>query len=31
VNGKLESKDAYAETDKLLDEKINSIMKDLGV
>ncbi|TFF38836.1 phospho-sugar mutase [Mucilaginibacter psychrotolerans] len=31
VNGKLASKEAYAETDKLLDEKINTIMKDLGV
>lgn len=31
VNGKLASKEAYAETDKQLDEKINTIMKDLGV
>lgn len=31
VNGKLASKEAYAETDKLLDDKINTIMKDLGV
>jgi phosphoglucomutase len=31
VNGKLESKAVYQETDKQLDEKINSIMKDLGV
>ena len=31
VNGKLASKAAYAETDKLLDEKVNNVMKDLGV
>ncbi len=31
VNTKLASKAAYAETDKLLDEKVNSVMKDLGV
>jgi phosphoglucomutase len=31
VNGKLASKEAYAETDKQLDAKINTIMKDLGV
>jgi phosphoglucomutase len=31
VNGKLASKEAYAETDKQLDDKINTIMKDLGV
>ncbi|WP_295792683.1 phospho-sugar mutase [Mucilaginibacter sp.] len=31
VNGKLASKAAYAETDKQLDEKVNSVMKDLGV
>jgi phosphoglucomutase len=31
VNGKLASKEAYAETDKILDDKINTIMKDLGV
>jgi len=31
VNGKLAGKDAYAETDKQLDEKVNSVMKDLGV
>jgi phosphoglucomutase len=31
VNTKLQSKDAYAETNKQLDEKVNSVMKDLGV
>lgn len=31
VNGKLVSKEAYAETDKQLDAKIASIMQDLGV
>ncbi len=31
VNGKLESKDVYYETDKQLDLKISSIMQDLGV
>lgn len=31
VNGKLESKEAYADTDKQLDEKIKKIMTDLGV
>lgn len=31
VNGKLSSKEAYKETDKQLDLKINSIMQDLGV
>jgi len=31
VNTKLASKEAYAETDKQLDEKVNSVMKDLGV
>ncbi|MFC0514902.1 phospho-sugar mutase [Mucilaginibacter angelicae] len=31
VNGKLESKEAYSETDKQLDAKIASIMQDLGV
>jgi phosphoglucomutase len=31
VNGKLDSKEAYAETDKQLDAKIASIMQDLGV
>jgi phosphoglucomutase len=31
VNGKLASKAAYAETDKQLDDKVNSVMKDLGV
>ena len=31
VNGKLASKEAYSETDKQLDEKVNSVMKDLGV
>lgn len=31
VNGKLAGKDAYAETDKQLDEKVSSVMKDLGV
>ena len=31
VNGKLASKEAYKETDKQLDEKIDGIMKDLGV
>ena len=31
VNDKLASKEAYAETDKQLDEKVNSVMKDLGV
>jgi phosphoglucomutase len=31
VNGKLESKEAYNETDKQLDAKIASIMQDLGV
>jgi phosphoglucomutase len=31
VNGKLDSKEAYNETDKQLDAKIASIMKDLGV
>lgn len=31
VNTKLTSKEAYAETDKQLDEKVNSVMKDLGV
>jgi phosphoglucomutase len=31
VNGKLKSKEDYWETDLHLDEKINSIMKDLGV
>ncbi|RFZ86115.1 phospho-sugar mutase [Mucilaginibacter terrenus] len=31
VNGKLESKEAYAEADKQLDEKIKKIMTDLGV
>ncbi|MDB5148333.1 MAG: phospho-sugar mutase [Mucilaginibacter sp.] len=31
VNGKLESKEAYSETDKQLDAKIASIMHDLGV
>lgn len=31
VNGKLANKEAYYETDKQLDEKIGSIMKDLGV
>lgn len=31
VNGKLDSKEAYAETDKQLDAKISSIMQDLGV
>lgn len=31
VNGKLESKEAYSETDKQLDAKIASIMQELGV
>ena len=31
VNGKLANKTAYVETDQQLDEKINSIMKDLGL
>ncbi|MGZ3754425.1 MAG: phospho-sugar mutase [Mucilaginibacter sp.] len=31
VNGKLESKAAYKETDKQLDAKIDAIMQDLGV
>ncbi len=31
VNEKLESKAAYKETDKQLDDKINTIMQDLGV
>jgi phosphoglucomutase len=31
VNGKLESKEAYYETDKMLDDKINAIITDLGV
>ncbi|UOE52350.1 phospho-sugar mutase [Mucilaginibacter sp. SMC90] len=31
VNGKLETKEAYNETDKQLDAKIASIMQDLGV
>jgi len=31
VNGKLASKDAYAETDKQLNDKIDKIMADLGV
>ena len=31
VNGKLASKEAYEETGKQLDEKIDAIMKDLGV
>jgi phosphoglucomutase len=31
VNGKLENKEAYSETDKQLDAKIASIMHDLGV
>jgi phosphoglucomutase len=31
VNGKLESKEAYKETDKQLDAKIDAIMQDLGV
>ncbi|MGN6395575.1 MAG: phospho-sugar mutase [Mucilaginibacter sp.] len=31
VNTKLASKRAYAETDKQLDEKVNNVMKDLGV
>jgi len=31
VNTKLAGKEAYAETDKQLDEKVNSVMKDLGV
>ncbi|MEO3403636.1 phospho-sugar mutase [Mucilaginibacter sp. CAU 1740] len=31
VNGKLENKEAYAETDKQLDAKVTSIMQDLGV
>lgn len=31
VNGKLANKAAYAETDKQLEAKIDSIMKDLGV
>jgi phosphoglucomutase len=31
VNGKLENKSAYQETDKQLDEKIAAIMSDLGV
>ncbi|WP_184543105.1 phospho-sugar mutase [Mucilaginibacter sp. FT3.2] len=31
VNGKLASKEAYAETDKQLEAKIDAIMKDLGV
>jgi phosphoglucomutase len=31
VNGKLESKETYSETDKKLDAKIASIMQDLGV
>ncbi|AMR34271.1 phosphoglucomutase [Mucilaginibacter sp. PAMC 26640] len=31
VNGKLASKEAYAETDKGLDQKIDKIMVDLGV
>lgn len=31
VNGKLESKEAYNETDRQLDAKIASIMQDLGV
>ncbi|QEM10445.1 phospho-sugar mutase [Mucilaginibacter rubeus] len=31
VNGKLDSKEVYAETDKQLDAKIASIMQDLGV
>ncbi|HEX8022767.1 phospho-sugar mutase [Mucilaginibacter sp.] len=31
VNGKLDSKEAYADTDKQLDAKIASIMQDLGV
>jgi phosphoglucomutase len=31
VNGKLASKEAYAETDKQLEAKIDAIMQDLGV
>lgn len=31
VNGKLASKEAYADTDKQLDAKIDAIMQDLGV
>lgn len=31
VNGKLASKDAYAETDKQLEAKIDTIIQDLGV
>ncbi|RVU00327.1 phospho-sugar mutase [Mucilaginibacter limnophilus] len=31
VNGKLESKESYNETDAQLDAKINTIMQDLGV
>jgi phosphoglucomutase len=31
VNGKLANKEAYYDTDKQLDEKIGSIMRDLGV
>ncbi len=31
VNTKLASKEAYAQTDKQLDEKVNNVMKDLGV
>ena len=31
VNGKLSSKEAYKETDKQLEAKIDAIMKDLGV
>ena len=31
VNGKLASKEAYAETDKQLEAKVDAIMKDLGV
>jgi phosphoglucomutase len=31
VNGKLESKEAYAETDKQLEAKIDTIIQDLGV
>lgn len=31
VNSKLAGKEAYYDTDKQLDEKVTSIMKDLGV
>ena len=31
VNTKLPGKDAYAEMDKQLDDKVNNVMKDLGV